>query len=97
MGEDFPRAFDEADVVVLTEIYAAGEAPIPGVTAEKMFRPLLEDRERKVLFVPKREDIAPRLMEVVRPDDMVIVLGAGDISRTADEMCRFLEGGGAGE
>jgi UDP-N-acetylmuramate--alanine ligase len=91
LADDFPRAFDGADVVVLTDIYAAGEEPIPGVTGEDLFRRLEGEGGRLLHFVPRREDAAPRVLETLRRGDMVITLGAGDIWKTSEELVRLLE------
>jgi UDP-N-acetylmuramate--alanine ligase len=92
LAEEFAGAFEGADVVVMTEIYAAGEDPIPGVNAESIMRLVEEVHSGETLFVARREEIAPRLMEFVRDGDMVITLGAGDIWKTAEELCRLLQG-----
>jgi UDP-N-acetylmuramate--alanine ligase len=94
LAEDFPRAFADADVLVLTDIYSAGEDPIPGVSAEGIFGSLRGEGKPEFHFVSPREEIASRLLDLVRPGDMVITLGAGDIWKTAEELCRLLGGQG---
>jgi UDP-N-acetylmuramate--alanine ligase len=94
LAEEFAGAFEGADVVVMTEIYAAGEDPIPGVSAESILRRVEKAHQGETLFVARREEIAPRLMGLVRDGDMVITLGAGDIWKTAEELCRLLHGRG---
>jgi UDP-N-acetylmuramate--alanine ligase len=89
--DDFVQAFDAADVLVLTDIYAAGEARIPGVEAAKLAE---EVRRRpavkQVEFVPEVAQLVPALRALARPGDVVLFVGAGDIGRQAT---RFLEGG----
>lgn len=86
--EEFAQAFDDADHVVLTDIYApASEDPIPGTSGE-----LLAERVRSVGrgaasvdFIGAREQIAAHLRTIVQPGDIVVTMGAGDIWRTARE------------
>jgi UDP-N-acetylmuramate--alanine ligase len=91
LAEDFAGAFADADMVVMTSIYAAGEEPIPGVSAESILREVEGVRGGGTMFVPERKELASRLLAVVREGDMVITLGAGDIWKTADELGRMLE------
>jgi len=75
-----------ADLVVLTDVYSAGEAPIPGVTGKLLADALAESSPgKRVVYLPHRSDVAPFLAGEVREGDLVITLGAGDITMTADE------------
>jgi UDP-N-acetylmuramate--alanine ligase len=91
LAEDFAGAFADADVVVMTRIYAAGEDPIPGVSAESILQRVESERGGGTMFVSERKELASRLLAVVREGDMIITLGAGDIWKTADELARMLE------
>ena len=84
--EEFSRAFYTADVVVVTDIYAAGEPPIPGVTAERLFQGIREHGHKEVYFVPRLEDVTPFLESVCREGDIVITLGAGDVNQAGREL-----------
>jgi UDP-N-acetylmuramate--alanine ligase len=90
LAGDFAGAFADADVVVATDVYSAGEDPIPGVSTEAIFAPLREAGKPEFHFVDFREEVAARLLDLVRPGDMVITLGAGDIWKTAEELCHLL-------
>ncbi len=90
---EFLDAFDDADVLVLTDIYPAGEERIDGVTAEALHQALKRRGHLDVRHVPSRERVAEALLEVVRPGDLVLALGAGDIHRTADELLALLRAG----
>jgi UDP-N-acetylmuramate--alanine ligase len=79
--QDFARAFDQADVVFVTDIYAAGEAPIAGITGETLARAIADHGHRHVAYVETREELAERLAEAAAPGDVVLALGAGDINR----------------
>jgi UDP-N-acetylmuramate--alanine ligase len=78
LGE-FGAAFKNADEIVLTDIYAAGEEPIPGITLDVLADAVERDAGRPVHIVASLDDVVARLMEIVRPGDAVITLGAGSI------------------
>jgi UDP-N-acetylmuramate--alanine ligase len=82
---ELARAFHDADHLVLTEIYAAGEDKLPGVSGAHLAEAVRECGHRAVDFVAERSGIVPRLRELARPGDVVIFLGAGDIGRLARE------------
>ncbi|MBN1883495.1 MAG: UDP-N-acetylmuramate--L-alanine ligase [Deltaproteobacteria bacterium] len=79
--EGFLTAFFAADVLVMTDIYPAGEDPIPGVTAKSLFDGIRERGMKEAYFIPDKKKVAGKLAELVRPGDMVITLGAGDINQ----------------
>ena len=89
---DFTTAFNDADVVLLTEIYPAGEEPIPGVSAEALADAIRAYGHRSVAFVPERARLAQAVKERVREGDIVITLGAGDITAVGPELLRMLGG-----
>ena len=78
--DDFTRAFNEADVLVLTEIYAAGEDKIPGVEAAPLADAVRAHGHRDVRFAPDLDRVLESLLELVAPGDLVVTLGAGSIS-----------------
>jgi UDP-N-acetylmuramate--alanine ligase len=83
--EDFCRAFNDADVLLLTDIYAAGEEPIPGATSEKLAEAVRAHGHPDVKWVGKRSELVGELNARVQPGDIVITLGAGDITNTGPE------------
>jgi UDP-N-acetylmuramate--alanine ligase len=91
---EFTRAFNKADVVFMTEVYAAGEAPIEGATGEALAKSVQEHGHHAVTYVKDKKDVCDALMSVVRPGDLVIALGAGDINAQARELVKRLEAGG---
>ena len=78
--EEFGRAFFEADAVVVTDIYAAGEAPIEGITGETVVESLRSHGQKEVHFVPRIEDLPEILRDFTRPGDLLITFGAGSIT-----------------
>jgi UDP-N-acetylmuramate--alanine ligase len=85
------RAFNRADVLLLTDVYAAGEALIEGADSAHLADAVQKHGHRDVTHVPRREDLVATLQGRVRPGDVVITLGAGDITRTARELLDALE------
>jgi UDP-N-acetylmuramate--alanine ligase len=79
--DDFTRAFNQADRVVLLDIYAAGEAPIAGVSSERLAAAIRKHGHHAVSYEPDRAKIARILAAEARPGDCVIALGAGDVNR----------------
>jgi UDP-N-acetylmuramate--alanine ligase len=76
---DFCTAFYQADVLVVTDIYPAGETPIAGVTAQALAAAIREHGHRDATYAESRETAVERVAKTVRPGDMVITLGAGDV------------------
>lgn len=81
MFEEFTRAFNECDRLFLTDIYAAGEAPIAGVHSERLATAIAEHGHQAVTYLPSRDELVKCLAAEARPGDVVIALGAGDINR----------------
>ncbi len=92
LWEKLGRSFYDADSVIVTSIYAAGEQPIPGVTAESVAKAALTSGHRHVLYMPDRDAIVEHLAGSLEPGDVVITLGAGDIWKTGDDTMRRLAG-----
>lgn len=82
---EFGRALAKSDQVFLTEIYPARERPLPGVTASLIERPL-RDAGGRLAWRGERSDLAASLAAAVRPGDVVLTIGAGDITRTGPEL-----------
>jgi UDP-N-acetylmuramate--alanine ligase len=89
---EFARAFYDADVLAVTDIYPAGEAPIPGVTAEAMTRAIEEHGHKDTTLIKDLKDVPAWLLEKARDGDMVITLGAGSVYRAGDEFLKRLKG-----
>ncbi len=89
LGE-FATAFNDADALLLTEIYAAGEEPIPGVLGSRLHEAVKACGHRDVSFV-ERSELPQRLRERALPGDLIITLGAGDITHVADDLLELLK------
>jgi len=88
--QDFGQAFGDADVVVLTDIYPANEKPIPGVTGELIGRHFVRRPGQIVDYVPDLEAVPGYLASRVRPDDLVLTMGAGNVRQAGDALLRLL-------
>ncbi len=93
----FGPALVGADRIVLTDIYAAGEEPIPGVTLERLAAAVRASAGAPVDVVPMVEDVASVLAGLVQPGDLVITLGAGSIGTVADRLIGLLSRAAASE
>ncbi|MBN1652424.1 MAG: UDP-N-acetylmuramate--L-alanine ligase [Deltaproteobacteria bacterium] len=89
--EQLACAFNRAEVVVITDVYAAGEKPIEGANSERLARAMREQGHRDVTYVPERSQVAAELLKRVQPGDVVITIGAGSITQTAPEFLRALQ------
>jgi UDP-N-acetylmuramate--alanine ligase len=76
---DFGRAFAGADLVVLTDIYPAGEDPIPGVDLEALAKKVAGDFRGELRSVKPLADVPRALARAARPGDLIVLLGAGSI------------------
>ncbi|MGJ3646920.1 UDP-N-acetylmuramate--L-alanine ligase [Sphingomonas sp. GlSt437] len=81
--EDFQQAFNDADIVYVAPVYPAGEAPIEGVDAEALVTGIRNRGHRSAQTVADAGALAKTLAETIEPGDMVICLGAGDITKWA--------------
>jgi len=91
LATEFGAAFGDADRVILMEVYSAGETPIPGVTGKTIVEELLlADPRARVTYLPHRSDIPAYLALSSREGDLVITMGAGDVTALAPEILRAL-------
>ena len=91
--EDFCTCFNDADHVLVAPVYAAGEAPIEGVSAQSLAKGLMEHGHRSVRTLSALEDLPGTLRDVLLPGDLVVCLGAGDITTHAQSLARSLSAG----
>ncbi len=89
--DDFCTCFNEADVVGIAEVYAAGEEPIPGASRDDLVAGLIRHGHRHARAVTSEEDLERLVREQTRPGDMVVCLGAGTISAWAHGLPARLE------
>ncbi len=95
LRDDFGVALKNADEIVLTDIYAAGEEPIPGVTVHTLGEAIRHGSGRPVHIVPAIDDVIPELLKILRPGDAVVTLGAGSIGTIPARLVAALQSRGA--
>ncbi len=89
--KEFATSFNDADVVFVSSVYAAGEEPIPGATGDVLADAVRSHGHRDVTFVEKRVDLARALLPRLREGDIVLTLGAGDITQVGPELVELLK------
>ncbi|MCZ6624198.1 MAG: UDP-N-acetylmuramate--L-alanine ligase [Deltaproteobacteria bacterium] len=89
--DDFLTSFEGADRLILTEIYGAGEEAIPGICGEALYQAIKRRGHLEVEFIPDKKKIARQLVPKLRPGDIVLTLGAGDIYRVGEEIVEGLQ------
>jgi len=90
--DELVRAFNRADVLFLADVYAAGEAPIAGATSDALAAAIRAHGHRDVTWAGPRSEVAQKIKERLLPGDVVITLGAGDITRVGPELLAMLGG-----
>lgn len=88
----YQGVFEQADLLYVTEIYAAREQPIPGVTHDKIIEEIKSDLKDRCIHVP-RGQIAGVLSKALRPHDVLVTLGAGDVTKVSGEVLELLSSG----
>jgi len=89
---EFTECFDGVALLILTEVYPAGEEPIEGVSGLRLYERLKEKVGDRVLYVEEREKIPQFILPILKEGDVVVTLGAGNISEVSEELVRLLEG-----
>lgn len=84
--EDFVTSFNEADILILTEIYAASEDAIEGVTGSNLAEKIRASGHKNVVFAPEREDVVQKILENAAAGDVVVTLGAGDLYKIDERL-----------
>ena len=96
-ARDFGAAFDDADHVVILDVYSAGEAPVPGVSGKTVVDAILRHRPRtRLAYFPHRGDVAQYVADRARPGDLIMTMGAGDVTALGPEIVRALTGRATG-
>src|SRR6201988_424220 len=86
LWDDFRGAFNQADLLVLIDIYAASEAAIPGITSEALANATLVAGHKNVSYFPSMQKAIEYLLHEARPGDAILTIGAGNVSRASSEL-----------
>jgi UDP-N-acetylmuramate--alanine ligase len=89
--KEFCTAFHEADILVMTDIYAASEEPLEGVTGEALLQATRQHGQRQTYYVPRVEDLATEVVPLLKRGDVVLTLGAGNILRAGEDILEQLD------
>jgi UDP-N-acetylmuramate--alanine ligase len=92
---EFSACLDDADVAIVTPVYSAGEAPIPGIDRDELAQGLRRHGHRNVLTVDGEEELVAAVAGLAKEGDLVVGLGAGTISEWITALPRRLEHHGA--
>jgi len=90
LWDDFCSAFNQADMVVLMDIYAAGEPPIPGITGQALADAIRAAGHKNVVFHSSMQKGIEELLRAARPGDAILTIGAGNVSRAPGELAVLL-------
>lgn len=84
--QEFFSAFEQADRVIITDIYPAGEVPINGISAALIYEGIKRNGHRDVAYIPDKESLLKDLHKSLRPGDTFLTLGAGDVWKIGEEL-----------
>lgn len=93
LAQDFGGCFREADVLIITDVYAAGEAAIEGISGMTIVQQVLAQTGQDAVYIPEREKLAAYLASEVTAGDLIMTMGAGDIYMTGEELLVLLAEG----
>jgi len=91
LSQQFGSAFGDADVIIVSDIYSAGEKPINGVSAMNIVKAIEKHEGREVIYLPGQEEIVTYLAATSRPGDLVLTMGAGDVWQVGAELVARLK------
>jgi UDP-N-acetylmuramate--alanine ligase len=91
LWEDFRFSFNQADVLVITDIYAAGESPIDGITGEHLAEAISTAGHKRVIYSSTLQGGIEFILREARPADAVLTIGAGSVGRVTDELAMLLD------
>src|SRR5437870_4966930 len=89
--DEFLTAFEGADRLILTDIYAAGEDPMEGVSSEALYQAIKRKEHNEVQFIPDKDQLVKQLAGKLNPGDIALTLGAGDIYKVGDAIVEALK------
>jgi UDP-N-acetylmuramate--alanine ligase len=90
LWDEFCRAFNQADILVLLDIYAASETPVPGITSEALANAIREAGHKNVQYFRSMQAGIEFLLHEARPGDAIMTIGAGNVSRASNELMVLL-------
>jgi len=89
--KEFGQCFDEADVLVLTDVYSAGEKPLENISGQTILREVEAHTRKKVAYVEDKKKLAKYLASIAAEGDLILTMGAGDIYKCGEELVELLK------
>jgi UDP-N-acetylmuramate--alanine ligase len=91
LADEFAGAFQQADELVVMDIYSAGEKFVPGVTAQLVIDKIKGTGYDRVQYLPGKQDVLDQLASKLQPETLVLTLGAGDVWKVGEELLERLK------
>lgn len=91
LQKEYGSCFNDADLLVLTDVYSAGEDPIPGVDGELLVKEVAAQTGQKTVYIKDKKDIAAYLKSIAQEGDLIMTMGAGDIVNCGEELVELLK------
>lgn len=89
LKDKFNSCFNMSDTLIITDVYGSGEQPIPGITGKILIDNLIDSGfKNKIIYIPNLRDVTKYLKLNMRNNDMILLMGAGDITRVTDEILK---------
>ncbi|MCK4422711.1 MAG: UDP-N-acetylmuramate--L-alanine ligase, partial [Candidatus Omnitrophica bacterium] len=88
--KEYSVCFQGLDELILTDVYSAGEAAIEGVSGENIYKAVTETGQERVVYIEDKANIIPYLLKITCSGDRILMMGAGDITKIADELAEQL-------
>lgn len=91
LKDEFARAFDDADSAIFMDVYPAGEMPVPGISGKTFMNVVLDHPDHPdVAYLPRRVEVIPYLRSVLKEGDLIITMGAGDVTAIGPQLLAAL-------
>jgi len=89
MKNKFNSCFNASDLLIVTDVYGSGEQPIPGITGKILVDNIIDSGfKNKIVYIPKLQDVTEYLELNMKQNDMILLMGAGDITRVTEEILK---------
>ncbi|TCS80863.1 UDP-N-acetylmuramate--L-alanine ligase [Pectinatus cerevisiiphilus] len=89
LAKEFGNCFSQADVLIFTDIYSAGEKPIPGISGKTILDEV-EKTGKKAVYIENMNEISSYVQKIMKPGDLIITMGAGNIFKCGEELAQKL-------
>ena len=91
LQKEYGSCFQGCDVLVLTDVYSAGEDPIPGIDGELLVKEVREQTGQQAVYIQDKKEIAGYLKSIAQPGDLIMTMGAGDIVKCGETLVDLLQ------